>query len=81
MRFGLANRPGGVSWAAVHGVGWLAGIGFTMSLFIAGLAFSSEESLLAAKVGILGGSLVAGLVGAMLVRRAIRREGDAPPRA
>lgn len=81
VRFGLANRPGGVSWAAVHGVGWLAGIGFTMSLFIAGLAFSSEESLLAAKVGILGGSLVAGLVGAMLVRRAIRREGDAPPRA
>ena len=74
VRLGLAARPEGVSWAAVHAVSWLAGIGFTMSLFIAGLAFTSEAPLLAAKVGILGGSLLAGLVGALLLRRAISRE-------
>jgi NhaA family Na+:H+ antiporter len=73
VRLGLAARPEGVSWGAVHAVSWLAGIGFTMSLFIAGLAFGDEALLLAAKVGILGGSLVAGLVGAVLLRRAISR--------
>ncbi len=74
VRLGLAARPEGVSWAAVHAVSWLAGIGFTMSLFIAGLAFTAEAPLLAAKVGILGGSLLAGLAGALLLRRAISRE-------
>ena len=78
VRLGLADRPVGVSWSAIHGVSWLAGIGFTMSLFIAGLAFTAEESLLAAKVGILGASLMAGLVGAVVVRKAIRgRAGGA----
>jgi Na+/H+ antiporter NhaA len=46
-----------------------------MSLFISGLAFTAEASLLAAKVGILGGSLVAGLIGSVLVRTALRRAG------
>ena len=78
VRLGLADRPRGVSWSAVHGVSWLAGIGFTMSLFISGLAFTAESSLLAAKVGILGGSLVAGLIGAVLVRTALRRAGAVP---
>jgi NhaA family Na+:H+ antiporter len=78
VRLGLADRPSGVSWSAVHGVGWLAGIGFTMSLFISGLAFTAEASLLAAKVGILGGSLVAGLIGSVLVRNALRRAGALP---
>jgi NhaA family Na+:H+ antiporter len=72
VRLGVADRPGEASWAAIHGVSWLAGIGFTMSLFIAGLAFTEEASLLAAKVGILGASLMAGLVGAIIVRRAVR---------
>jgi NhaA family Na+:H+ antiporter len=65
VRLGLADRPSGVSWSAVHGVGWLAGIGFTMSLFISGLAFTAEASL-------------AGLVGSVLVRTALRR-ADALP--
>ena len=78
VRLGLADRPSGVSWSAIHGVGWLAGIGFTMSMFISGLAFTAEASLLAAKVGILGGSLVAGLIGSMLVRTALRPAGELP---
>ena len=78
VRLGLADRPRGVSWSAVHGVSWLAGIGFTMSLFISGLAFTAEASLLAAKVGILAGSLVAGLIGSVLVRTALRRASAMP---
>jgi NhaA family Na+:H+ antiporter len=48
----------------ITGAGLLGGIGFTMALFIAGLAFVTEPSLLvAAKLGILGASLIAGIVG------------------
>ncbi len=38
VRFGWASLPEGVSWKQIHGVGWLAGIGFTMSFFMAGLS-------------------------------------------
>jgi NhaA family Na+:H+ antiporter len=54
----------------LHGAGWLAGIGFTMSLFIAGLAFEGTPLLTEAKLGILAASLVAGAVGWLLLRRA-----------
>ena len=47
----------------IAGVSLLAGIGFTMSIFIAGLAFSSEQYLLHAKIGILAASLLAGIGG------------------
>jgi Na+:H+ antiporter, NhaA family len=52
-------------------VGLLAGIGFTMSLFISGLAFKSGEMIEHAKMGILTGSLVAGVVGYLLLRWAL----------
>ena len=80
VRIGLAARPAGVSWMAVHAVSWLAGIGFTMSLFIGSLAFASEGPLLAAKIGILAGSLLAGVVGALLLRSALARMAE-PGRA
>ena len=68
VRSGLARLPEGVSWRAVVGGGLLAGIGFTMSLFIANLALA-DDSLLAAKVGILVGSAIAAALGmAILVR-------------
>jgi len=68
VRLGLTRLPEGVGWAAVAGAGCLAGIGFTMALFIAGLALEGA-ALDAAKVGILGGSLVSALLGfAILVR-------------
>jgi Na+/H+ antiporter NhaA len=51
-----------------YGVSWLAGIGFTMSLFIASLAFGETPLLPVAKVGILTGSLIAGVVGWMILR-------------
>ena len=65
----LAALPDGVSWAALHGSAWLAGIGFTMSLFIATLAFQGTPFLDGAKIGILTGSVVAGTVGAAITIR------------
>jgi NhaA family Na+:H+ antiporter len=68
-RAGVAERPADASWRMLHGAGWLGGIGFTMSLFIAGLAFESAVVLTQAKLGILAASLLAGAVGWLLLRR------------
>jgi Na+:H+ antiporter, NhaA family len=72
VRSRLAVLPERVSWTALHGCAWLGGIGFTMSLFIATLAFEGTGLLDSAKVGILGASAFAGIVGAMVVRCAPR---------
>lgn len=63
----IANLPKGVSWLQLTGVGFLAGVGFTMSLFISSLAFESASLNNEAKIAILVGSLIAGLVGAFLL--------------
>jgi NhaA family Na+:H+ antiporter len=69
VRFGLASLPQAVTWRSIGGAGLLGGIGFTMALFIAGLAFRGEPGLLvAAKLGILGASLIAGLAGWLVLR-------------
>ncbi len=68
VRAGLADLPEGVGWRHLYGAGWLAGIGFTMSLFVGSLAFGEGPRLEAAKIGILAASLVAGLVGWGLLR-------------
>jgi len=74
-RIGVAERPAEVSWSMLHGAGWLAGIGFTMSLFIGGLAFDEVALLTQAKLGVLAASLTAGTVGWFLIRRATRGAG------
>ena len=63
VRFGLGRLPSGVTWSQMIGVSWLGGIGFTMSLFISNLAFADPGNLEEAKIGILGASLVAGVIG------------------
>jgi NhaA family Na+:H+ antiporter len=63
VRLGWCRLAPGVSWGGVCLIGLLAGIGFTMSIFIAMLAFSDEGSLKAAKLGVLLGSLVAATLG------------------
>lgn len=78
VRAGVAHLPGAVSWRQLHGAAWLAGIGFTMSLFVGGLAFGEGELLDAAKLGILAASAVAGLVGWWLVTSASRVQRPAP---
>ncbi len=73
---GLSTLPHGVRWAHVVGVGALAGIGFTVSLFITGLAFSDPDVIAASKIGVLGGSALAALLGIALLVLAGRRSGD-----
>ena len=69
VRLGLASLPEGVHWRHIYGAAWLGGIGFTMSLFISGLAYGEGAMLTFAKVGILAASLVAGVGGYMVLRR------------
>jgi NhaA family Na+:H+ antiporter len=72
VRSRLAALPEGVGWRQIVGVGMLGGIGFTMSLFIANLAFGASPALETAKVGILAGSLVSGVAGALVLLRKAR---------
>jgi NhaA family Na+:H+ antiporter len=69
VRFGIATLPSHVTWRQLHAVAWLAGIGFTMSLFVADLAFGAGVLNTSAKVGIIGASVLAGVVGWSLLRR------------
>ena len=69
VRSGLAALPPGISWRQIYGVSWLGGIGFTMSLFIASLAFGESALLTSAKLGVLTASLIAGIIGWILLRR------------
>ena len=63
VKMKLATLPEGVNWKNLYGAGILAGIGFTMSLFIAGLAFNDPALLDLSKIGVLTGSLLSGIVG------------------
>jgi len=77
VRLGAARLPSGVGWGQVMAVAAVAGIGFTVSLFIAALAFSDPAVLAAAKVGVLGASILAGAIGAMLLAATRRRSAEA----
>lgn len=72
---GVSTLPEGIGWRQMTGVAMLAGIGFTVSLFITGLAFTSETIAAAAKLGILAASVVAALTGYLILRSA----AAAPP--
>lgn len=86
---GVARLPGGSSRTQLLGVSIVAGIGFTVALFIAGLAYPASPGLLdEAKLGILAGSLVSGVTGALLLRAtppvqetSVEPEPPAPGRA
>lgn len=79
VRLGLGRLPDGATWPMVLGLGAVAGIGFTVSLFIAGLSFPGSAGLTAdAKVGILLASLVAAGVGVGILLAATRRSGQVP---
>lgn len=68
VRAGFASLPAETSWRQITGVGIVAGIGFTMSLFIADLAFRPEQIVDAAKAGTFAASILAGLTGYSLLR-------------
>ena len=67
-RIGFARVPAGVRWTQVYGLALVAGIGFTMSLFIGGLAFTDPALIERVKVGVLGGSMLSGAAGLIVLR-------------
>jgi NhaA family Na+:H+ antiporter len=67
---GICRLPDGVTWVQVYGVALLAGIGFTMSLFIGTLAFANPEHAAAVRLGVLSGSLLSAVGGYLVLRYA-----------
>jgi len=75
VRVGLAELPPGARWWDIAAIGLLAGIGFTVALFIGSLAFDSAETIDEAKAGIFVASIIAGVLGFAAVRRLQRTSG------
>jgi NhaA family Na+:H+ antiporter len=73
VRLGLGRLPDGTSWRHIAGVGAVAGIGFTVSLFITGLAFETAALQAEAKIGVLVASIVAATLGAAVFVVTARR--------
>jgi NhaA family Na+:H+ antiporter len=70
---GIARLPEGAGWAETYGVAILTGIGFTMSLFIGGLAFPDPEHVVEMRLGVIGGSILSALMGLLVLTIATRR--------
>jgi NhaA family Na+:H+ antiporter len=70
VRAGLARLPAGVGWAQVYGVACLAGIGFTMSLFIGSLSFADPAMMNDVRLGVLSGSILSAILGYAVLRMA-----------
>lgn len=70
IRLGWARAPAGASLGQLYGVAVLCGVGFTMSLFIGGLAFGDPKLIDETKIGVLAGSLASALLGLLVLRLA-----------
>jgi Na+:H+ antiporter, NhaA family len=70
---GWATLPEDMPFKNIYGLAMLAGIGFTMSLFITNLAFKSQDVIMQAKVGTLSASLLAGFIGFLILRMTLRK--------
>ena len=68
----ISERPDDISWLEIAGIGFLGGIGFTMSIFILLLAFDNNEIVNNAKAAILTGSLISGITGYILLKSSLR---------
>jgi len=75
---GLVTPPANVSWNQMFGAAWLCGIGFTMSLFVAGLAFDDDALLSVSKIAILGASVAAAVGGCIVLVRSGSKTAAAP---
>jgi len=75
IKLGLARLPQGMSWLSLYGTSALCGIGFTMSLFIGSLAFEETgvNLLFDERVGIVLGSLLAGVLGYLVLRISLKK--------
>jgi NhaA family Na+:H+ antiporter len=78
VKSGIASLPHGANWRLMYGVALLGGIGFTMSLFIAALAFNSDALLVQTKIGVLTGSALSACVAYLVLRGAGTRRRALP---
>jgi Na+:H+ antiporter, NhaA family len=77
VRSGIARLPDGVRWQHVYGLSCLAGIGFTMSLFIGGLSFNDFELMNGVRLGVISGSVVSAILGYAVLRATVRSDRQA----
>ncbi|HZL96559.1 MAG TPA: Na+/H+ antiporter NhaA, partial [Vicinamibacterales bacterium] len=75
VRLGLAEKPREYNWRQLSGADALAGIGFTMSLFIAGQAFPVGADFVAAKIAVFAASIVSALIGVALLSSVAKPAG------
>lgn len=76
VKCGVSRLPEGTTWPHIYGVSLLAGIGFTMSLFIGTLAFAGPEQAAQVRIGVLGGSLISAICGYLLLRAVLEKSVD-----
>jgi Na+:H+ antiporter, NhaA family len=67
-RFGMGRLPAGAGWRHLLGVAGCAGVGFTVALFMTGLSFDDPQLVDRAKIGVLAGSLLSGVLGYLVLR-------------
>jgi NhaA family Na+:H+ antiporter len=79
VRAGIASLPSGTSWSQLFAVGQIAGIGFTVSLFISGLAFTDPQIIDESKIGILTASVISAGLGLAALRLVSRSPGSDEP--
>jgi NhaA family Na+:H+ antiporter len=73
VRLRVAELPHGITWKQLHAASWLGGIGFTISIFIAGLAFETEQQYTLARIAVLAASVCAAAIGTLLLAITHRR--------
>jgi NhaA family Na+:H+ antiporter len=78
VKLGFGRLPEGAGWGSIYGAAMLAGIGFTMSLFIGTLAWESADFAAPVRLGVLAGSLVSGLAGYAMLRATMARSVSPP---
>ena len=74
VKLKICTLPDDINWKAIIGIGFLGGIGFTMSIFITLLAFSDVEHINNSKIMILISSLVAGILGLLFLKSVLRKD-------
>lgn len=79
VKMGLARMPSGANWAQIYGVACLAGIGFTMSLFIGSLSYEDAALMNQVRMGVLSGSIISGILGYAALMLATSPKAEAEP--
>lgn len=79
IKAGWTRLPEGVNWAQLAGAAWLTGVGFTMSLFVGGLAFDDPAYLNQVRLGVIAGSLGSAAAGCAILAASLRRDRKKPP--